>query len=107
MTQLVPEKDKTGQIRTNHPNGPEPLSELYTMNTQVRLSDTWNAFVFGAVFNVLAAKPDETLVYYTIKTLIGGVIWLTFQILADKYRARRASEEKKAERRNEQEPGRP
>jgi hypothetical protein len=58
------------------------------------VSNTWTALVFGALFNVLTASANETLIYYTIKTVIGGVIWLGFQLLADYFKQHYAKEEK-------------
>ena len=68
------------------------------MNTIIHsVSNTWTAFVFGAVFNVLSAQVDETLIAFTIKTVIGGVIWLTFQLVADYYKNRNAVKKKEDE----------
>jgi hypothetical protein len=71
------------------------------MNTVLSsVSNTWTAFVFGAVFNVLTAKLDETLIQFTIKTIIGGVIWLAFQIVADRYKRKDAEKKKDDEHEN-------
>jgi hypothetical protein len=54
------------------------------MNTLInQLGTVWTALVFGAVFNFLTINPDETLLIYVLKTVIGGVVWLTFQVWAD------------------------
>jgi hypothetical protein len=86
--------------------------KLYIVDHNVRLTDTWNAFVFGAVFNVIAASPNETLIYYAIKTIIGGAIWLAFQIVADRYKQKdkdrdKANENKKKVDEEPKRPGRP
>jgi hypothetical protein len=54
------------------------------MNTQLILENRWTALVFGAVFNVMTSHPDEMLVHYTLRTLIGGVVWLGCQVAADR-----------------------
>ncbi|MCU0432512.1 MAG: hypothetical protein MUC87_03530 [Bacteroidia bacterium] len=61
------------------------------------LSSVWTALVFGAVFNFLTINPDETLFIYVLKTVIGGVVWLTFQVWADylKHQNARNRENKK------------
>jgi hypothetical protein len=71
------------------------------MNPQlIVVSNTWTAFVFGAVFNWLAALPDENLIVYAVKTLIGGGIWLLFQVLANRIKNSNTTEKKKDEHDN-------
>lgn len=74
------------------------------MNTLInQLSTVWTALVFGAVFNFLTINPDETLLIYVLKTVIGGVVWLTFQVWADylKHQNARKRGENKDENRNQ------
>ncbi len=40
-----------------------------------------NVFLFGAIFNVLASIDFSSLLDYTLKAIIGGGIWLCFQVL--------------------------
>ena len=58
------------------------------------LSNSWTALVFGAIFNLLAASPYETLIEFSIKTVIGGAIWFAFQLLADHYKNKNTKQEK-------------
>jgi hypothetical protein len=41
------------------------------------------AFLFGAIFNILANTDYASMIDYALKALIGGVIWLLFKILGD------------------------
>jgi hypothetical protein len=41
------------------------------------------AFVFGAVFNLLAMGFSDPIILYAIKTFVGGLIWLGFQLAAN------------------------
>lgn len=70
------------------------------MNTQL-LENRWTALVFGAVYSLLTTAVDGGLFYYTVKSLIGGVIWFGFQVLADRLKKR--SEE--AAQQKQQKPG--
>lgn len=67
------------------------------MNTPI-LENRWTALVFGAVFSFLTAQFDGGLIYYAIKSLIGGGIWFGFQVLAD--RLKRRSEEAAKQQQN-------
>jgi hypothetical protein len=79
---------------------------LYIMNTLISgVANSWTALVFGAVFNLLATNVDENLIVFTIKTLIGGLIWMAFQIWADRIKRRNAQnkdEHKNGEEKKEQ-----
>ncbi len=76
------------------------------MNTLISgVANSWTALVFGAVFNLLATSVDETLIVFTIKTVIGGAIWMAFQIWADRIKRRNAEskdEHKSSEEKKEQ-----
>lgn len=41
------------------------------------------AFLFGAIFNILANTDYASLTDYAMKAVIGGFIWLLFKILGD------------------------
>lgn len=41
------------------------------------------AFLFGAIFNILANTDYASLIDYALKALIGGVIWLLFKLIGD------------------------
>jgi len=43
----------------------------------------WIAFLFGAVFNVLANVNVGSILDYTLQALIGGIICLFFKIAGD------------------------
>lgn len=60
---------------------------IWSMNTQL-LENRWTALVFGAVFSLLTSTVDGGLIYYAIKSLIGGGIWFGFQVLADRLKKR-------------------
>jgi hypothetical protein len=47
-------------------------------------SGNWIAFLLGAIFNVLASINVSSLLEHALIALIGGVIWLLFQILANR-----------------------
>ncbi len=56
------------------------------MNTQINQHQTSGntvAFLFGAIFNILANTDYGSMVDYTLKAVIGGVIWLLFKIIGD------------------------
>lgn len=56
------------------------------MNTEVNQnhgSGNWIAFLFGAVFNLLANVKFLFLVEYTMQAVIGGIICLAFKIIGD------------------------
>lgn len=76
------------------------------MNTLISgVANSWTALVFGAVFNLLATSVDENLIVFTIKTLIGGAIWMVFQIWADHIKRKNAGnkvEHKNSEEKKEQ-----
>jgi hypothetical protein len=42
------------------------------------------AFLLGAIFNVLASINFSKLLEHAIIAVIGGVIWLIFQIIANR-----------------------
>lgn len=59
---------------------------LYPMNTTIHQPQTSGntvAFLFGAIFNILANTDYGSLVDYGLKAVIGGVIWLLFKIIGD------------------------
>lgn len=41
------------------------------------------AFLFGAIFNILANVEYGSLTDYAVKAMVGGFIWLLFKILGD------------------------
>lgn len=53
------------------------------------------AFVFGAVFNLLALGINEPLILYAIKSIVGGFIWLGFQVAASYFAYRMRLKEMK------------
>ncbi len=56
------------------------------MNTQINQHQTSGntvAFLFGAIFNILANTDYASLIDYALKAVIGGVIWLLFKIIGD------------------------
>jgi hypothetical protein len=74
------------------------------MDTQL-ITNRWTALVFGAVFNLLSAGATGSLIEYTIKTLIGGLIWFGFQVAADRIKKR--SEEAAKQQQNKTEENEP
>ncbi len=70
------------------------------MDTQL-ISNRWTALVFGAVFNLLSAGVAGSLIEYTVKTLIGGLVWFGFQVLADRMKKRGENAAKKEQDKNE------
>lgn len=42
-----------------------------------------SVFMLGAILNTLAVVDMNGLVDYSVKAILGGVIWLSFKILAD------------------------
>lgn len=43
----------------------------------------WIAFLFGAVFNILASADLGYMLQYTLQAVIGGIVCLLFKILGD------------------------
>jgi hypothetical protein len=41
------------------------------------------AFLFGAVFNLLANTDYSSLIDYSVKAIIGGVVMMLFKLLSD------------------------
>jgi hypothetical protein len=57
------------------------------MNTDINQnhgSGNWIAFLLGAIFNVLASINTSHLFEHALIAFIGGVIWLLFQVLANR-----------------------
>lgn len=57
------------------------------MNTDIQHNQgtgNWVAFLLGAIFNVLASINFNMLLEHAIIAVIGGVIWLIFQIIANR-----------------------
>jgi hypothetical protein len=57
------------------------------MNAEVNQnhgSGNWIAFLLGAIFNILASINFSVLLEHALIALIGGVIWLIFQIIANR-----------------------
>ena len=57
------------------------------MNTEIQQNQgagNWIAFLLGAIFNVLASIISSQLLEHALIALIGGVIWLLFQVLANR-----------------------
>jgi len=52
--------------------------------TQLGVTSQWAVFLFGAVFSFLTSPTEESLLYYAVKTFIGGAIWLAFQIVTNR-----------------------
>lgn len=55
------------------------------------------AFLFGAVFNLLANADFSSLTDYSVKAVIGGVIMMLFKILSD-YISKKLFSKKKREK---------
>jgi hypothetical protein len=56
-----------------------------------------NIFLLGAIFNILAGIDFNSLIDYSLKAFVGGVIWLGFKILAD-YMSRKSKKESDGDR---------
>ena len=53
------------------------------MNAQQTSNNRLTAFVFGAVFNLLAMGLQEPIIQFAVKTAVGGFIWLVFQLIGN------------------------
>lgn len=42
-----------------------------------------SVFLLGAILNILAAVDYTSLIDYSVKALVGGIIWLGFKIVGD------------------------
>ena len=51
--------------------------------TQQNGQGNWIAFLFGAVFNLLASANLRFLIDYTLQATVGGVVCLIFKIVGD------------------------
>ena len=71
----------------------EMNGEATTPNTQSNLS----IFLFGAILNVLAALDYVSMVDYSIKAILGGIIWLAFKVAGD-YLGERFENKKRKEK---------
>jgi hypothetical protein len=40
-------------------------------------------FLLGAVLNILASTEWTSLLDYTIKAIIGGIVWLIFKVISN------------------------
>ena len=56
---------------------------MNTTTTQTNGSGNWIAFLFGAMFNVLANVNLSFLVDYILQAVVGGIICLAFKIIGD------------------------
>lgn len=56
---------------------------MNTTTTQTSGSGNWIAFLFGAMFNVLANVNLSFLVDYILQAIVGGIICLAFKIIGD------------------------
>ncbi|MCU0430702.1 MAG: hypothetical protein MUF42_12125 [Cytophagaceae bacterium] len=45
--------------------------------------DTFSAFLLGALFNVFASLDMTSIADYTVKALIGGIIWAILKVASD------------------------
>lgn len=43
----------------------------------------WLAFLFGAIFNLLADIAPHRLLDYTLQAIVGGMVCLGFKLLGD------------------------
>ena len=55
------------------------------------------AFLFGAVFNLLANTDFSSLTDYSVKAVIGGVVMMLFKLLSD-YVSKKLFSKKKREK---------
>lgn len=54
------------------------------MNTEATHShNNISVFLFGAILNILAAVDYTSLIDYSVKAIIGGLIWLGFKIVGE------------------------
>lgn len=56
------------------------------MNTEIHQhhgSGNWIAFLFGAVFNLLANANLRFLLDYALQAVVGGIVCLAFKIIGD------------------------
>lgn len=60
------------------------IKRIILMNTQSPYgAGNTIAFLFGAIFNILANLQYFSLLDYTLKAFIGGIVWLGFKLLGD------------------------
>ena len=57
----------------------QTIKIMNTSSTQNNIS----IFLLGAILNILAAVDYVSLVDYSLKAILGGIIWLGFKILAE------------------------
>lgn len=51
--------------------------------TTTDTSNNISVFLFGAILNILAAVDYASLLDYSVKAIVGGLIWLGFKILGE------------------------
>jgi hypothetical protein len=67
--------------------------------TTTQYHSNFSVFLLGAILNILAAVDYVSMIDYSLKAIIGGVIWLGFKIIGDKISERMKKNE--AERKKE------
>lgn len=71
---------------------------IYIMNASTAQSQSnFSIFLLGAILNILAGLDYTSLMDYTAKAIIGGIVWLVFKVIADFVKERFIVKEKKGE----------
>ena len=52
--------------------------------TTPQYHSNFSVFLLGAILNILAAVDYVSLVDYSLKAIIGGIIWVGFKIISDR-----------------------
>jgi hypothetical protein len=61
----------------------------------------FSVFLLGAILNILAAVDYVSLIDYSLKAILGGMIWLGFKIIGDKINERMKKKQKELDKEDE------
>ncbi len=67
------------------------------MNVAGHNQNNFTVFLLGAILNILAAVDYSSLIDYSIKAVIGGLIWLGFKMAGEIITARMNKKNKERE----------
>ncbi|HXA01894.1 MAG TPA: hypothetical protein VNW99_07900 [Cytophagaceae bacterium] len=69
--------------------------------TPTQNQSNFSVFLLGAILNILAAVDYVSLIDYSLKAIIGGLIWLGFKITSEIIMQRMSVKKKKEAEDNE------
>jgi hypothetical protein len=64
-------------------------------------NSNFSVFLLGAILNILAAVDYVSLIDYSLKAILGGMIWLAFKIIGDKITERMKRKQREQDKEDE------